>query len=124
MTPRDISRLSGVHPDLVRVVQRARTMAEFMVIEGLRTAERQADLVAKGASKTLKSRHLTGHAVDLGALVGGALTWDEPAYHALAGVVKAAAEAEGVPIEWGGDWKGFFDGPHFQLPWASYPAPA
>jgi peptidoglycan L-alanyl-D-glutamate endopeptidase CwlK len=36
--------------------------------------------------------------------------------------VKAAAEAEGVDLEWGGDWKSFRDGPHFQLSWEQYPA--
>ncbi len=122
LTTRDLIRLAGVHPDLVRVVTRARTMAEFFVIEGVRSEARQRALMAEGASKTLASRHLTGHAVDLGAMADGALTWAAPAYHELAATVKEAAAAEGVPIEWGGDWKGFFDGPHFQLPWADYPA--
>ncbi len=45
-----------------------------------------------------------------------------PAYEALASQVKAAAAAEGVLVEWGGDWRSFFDGPHFQLPWSAYPA--
>lgn len=66
LTPRDLKRLEGVHPDLVRVVRRARLTARFMVIEGLRTLDRQRQLVEEGNSKTLRSRHLTGHAVDLG----------------------------------------------------------
>ncbi len=122
LTPRDVERLAGVHPDLVRVIRRARHTASFFVIEGLRTLERQRQLLAEGKSRTLKSRHLTGHAVDLGAMVNGVLTWQEPAYRALARTVKVAADIERVPIEWGGDWPGFFDGPHFQLPWAQYPA--
>ena len=66
------ARLEGVHPDLVRVVERAIELTEvdFTVLEGLRNVSRQKELVAAGASQTMNSRHLTGHAVDLGALVG------------------------------------------------------
>jgi peptidoglycan L-alanyl-D-glutamate endopeptidase CwlK len=85
--------------------------------------DRQAELVRAGKSQTMRSRHLTGHAVDLAALdEAGRVTWARSAYEALASQVKAAAAAEGVLVEWGGDWRSFFDGPHFQLPWASYPA--
>jgi hypothetical protein len=124
LTARCGQRLAGVHPDLVRVVERAaRDGTKFRVIEGLRTMDRQAELVRAGKSQTMRSRHLTGHAVDLAALdEAGRVTWARPAYEALASQVKAAAAAEGVPVEWGGDWRSFFDGPHFQLPWASYPA--
>jgi hypothetical protein len=124
LTARCGQRLAGVHPDLVRVVERAaRDGAKFRVIEGLRTMDRQAELVRAGKSQTMRSRHLTGHAVDLAALdEAGRVTWARSAYEALASQVKAAAAAEGVLVEWGGDWRSFFDGPHFQLPWASYPA--
>ena len=124
LTARCGQRLAGVHPDLVRVVERAaRDGARFRVIEGLRSMDRQAELVRAGKSQTMRSRHLTGHAVDLAALdEAGRVTWARPAYEALASQVKAAAAAERVQIEWGGDWRSFFDGPHFQLPWASYPA--
>ena len=124
LTARCGQRLAGVHPDLVRVVERAaKDGTKFRVIEGLRTMDRQAELVRAGKSQTMRSRHLTGHAVDLAALdEAGRVTWARPAYEALASQVKAAAAAEGVPVEWGGDWRSFFDGPHFQLPWASYPA--
>lgn len=120
---RSEDNLKGVHPDLVRVVRRALTLSEvdFGVIEGLRTMARQQELVKAGASQTMKSRHLTGHAVDLAAFVGGSIRWDWPLYHKIASAMKAAAAAEGVPIEWGGDWKSFKDGPHFQLPWKQYP---
>lgn len=113
-----LAKLKGVHPDLVRVIKKAAeiTKVEFAVIEGLRTLERQKQLVAAGASKTLKSRHLTGHAVDVVPLVDGRIRWDWPLYHKLAPFIKAAARAENVPIEWGGDWKSFLDGPHWQLP--------
>lgn len=113
-----LAKLKGVHPDLVRVIKKAAEMTkvEFAVIEGLRTLERQKQLVAAGASKTLKSRHLTGHAADVVPLVDGRIRWDWPLYHKLAPFIKAAARAENVPIEWGGDWKSFPDGPHWQLP--------
>jgi peptidoglycan L-alanyl-D-glutamate endopeptidase CwlK len=124
LTARCGQRLAGVHPDLVRVVERAaRDGTKFRVIEGLRTMDRQAELVRAGRSQTMRSRHLTGHAVDLAALdEAGRVTWARPAYEALAAQVKAAAAAEGVSVEWGGDWRSFFDGPHFQLPWSAYPA--
>ena len=69
----------------------------------------------------MNSRHITGHAVDLGAYVAGSVRWDWPLYHRIAVAVKEAARLEGVPIEWGGDWK-FKDGPHWQLPHKEYPA--
>ena len=120
---RSRARLQGLHPDLVRVVERAiqLTPVDFTVTEGLRDAKRQAQLVAAGASKTMNSRHLTGHAVDVAALVGGKVSWDWPLYGRIAEAFKAAAAELGVPIVWGGDWPRFRDGPHFELPRASYP---
>jgi len=120
LTARDIQRLSGVHPDMVRVITRARQHADFIVTEGMRTVERQRQLVAAGASQTMNSRHLTGHAVDLAALVAGGVRWDWPLYTALGAAVKRAAVEEQVAITWGGDWK-MRDGPHFELEWARYP---
>lgn len=120
---RSRQRLEGVHPDLVRVVERAIgiTTVDFTVLEGRRTPERQRQLVAAGASQTMNSRHLTGHAVDLGAWVNNQVRWDWPLYYRIADAMKAAAQAEDVSIEWGGDWKTFKDGPHYQLPWKEYP---
>lgn len=120
---RSLSRLEGVHPDLVRVVKKAAAMSslDFTVLEGLRTPARQRQLFSQGATKTLNSRHLTGHAVDLAPMIGGKVSWDWPLYHQLAAVVKAAAKAENVPITWGGDWRTFKDGPHWELPWKQYP---
>jgi peptidoglycan L-alanyl-D-glutamate endopeptidase CwlK len=121
--PRSIARLQDVHPDLVRVVRRAAVMSslDFTVLEGIRTLPRQKQLMAQGATRTLNSRHLTGHAVDLAPMIGGTVSWDWPLYHRLAKVVKAAAEHEDVPITWGGDWESFKDGPHWELPWKQYP---
>lgn len=143
-------RLRGVHPDLVRVVERAiqLTDVDFTVLEGLRTTSRQRQLLAAGATRTMNSRHITGHAVDLGAWVGGTVRWDWPLYHKIADAVKQAAKELGIPIEWGGVWdkpmsaysdteqevanyikrrrklgkSAFTDGPHYQLPRSSYPA--
>lgn len=122
LSPRDMQRLSGVHPDLVRVISRARASADFIVTEGLRSTERQRQLVASGASQTMASRHLTGHAVDVAALVGGVVRWDWPLYDRLALAVKRAAAEEEVAIVWGGDWPKFRDGPHFELDRRRYPA--
>jgi peptidoglycan L-alanyl-D-glutamate endopeptidase CwlK len=92
------------------------------VTEGLRTKERQRQLVAAGASRTMNSRHLTGHAVDVAALVGGKVRWDWPLYAVIAEHMKAAARELGVAIVWGGDWKSFRDGPHVELDRKRYPA--
>lgn len=120
--PRSERNLKGVHPDLVKVVLRAMKTAPgtFVITEGLRTLARQKQLLAAGASTTLKSRHLTGHAVDVAALVDGKIRWDWPLYARIATVMKDAANDLGVSLEWGGDWKKFKDGPHFQLPWKVY----
>ena len=111
------NNLKGVHPDLVKVVERAisLTTVDFRVIEGLRHKQRQIELVNKGASKTLNSRHITGHAVDVVALIGGSVRWDWPLYDKIAKAFKQSAKELNIPIVWGGDWKTFKDGPHFEL---------
>ena len=120
---RSLSRLEGVHPDLVRVIKRAieLTPVDFTVLEGLRTLARQQRYVASGASRTMRSRHLTGHAVDIAPWVDGTVSWAWPLYYKLAPAVKQAAKECDVPVEWGGDWRSFKDGPHFQIPWKTYP---
>ena len=123
LSARSRARMKGVHPALVGVVERAiaLTPVDFMVTEGLRTSARQAELVRAGASLTLNSRHLTGHAVDVAALVDGAVRWDWPLYPHIAGAMKAAAAERGVALVWGGDWKRLRDGPHFELDRRAYP---
>lgn len=123
LSQKSLDRLSGVHPDLVAVVKRAIEITEidFAVLEGVRSVARQEQLFKAGASKTLKGRHLTGHAVDLGAYVGGSVRWDWPLYHKIAIAMKAAADELQVAMQWGGDWKSFPDGPHFELTWEEYP---
>lgn len=120
---RSKKNLQGVHPDLVKVIERAIqiTKQDMVVIEGLRTLERQKELLAKGASKTLRSRHLTGHAVDIVPIVDGKISWDWKFYSEVRNAMMLAAAELKVDIEWGGNWETFKDGPHWQLPWAKYP---
>jgi len=123
LSTRSLNHLEGVHPDLVCVVKLAIQSSEidFVVLEGLRSKARQAQLLKAGASQTMNSRHITGHAVDLGACVGKEVRWDWPLYHKIAKAVKQAATDLNVPIVWGGDWKSFRDGPHFELNRSKYP---
>lgn len=149
LSARSLSRLAGVNPDLARVVHRAITITpvDFTVLEGRRSIERQEKLVASGASQTMNSRHLSGHAVDLGAYIDGEVSWHWPHYFQIADAMREAAYAENVSIEWGGAWgrilnhcasadaandayadecralgkRPFLDGPHYQLPWDLYP---
>jgi hypothetical protein len=118
LSEKSLKRLQGVHPDLVKVVKRAIeiTKQDFVVIEGLRTKERQAYLFKKGATKTLNSFHITGHAVDIAPYVNGAASWDWKYYYPVRDAMKQAAKELGVNITWGGDWKSFKDGPHWQIP--------
>lgn len=107
--------LSGVHVDLVAVVKRAIEITEvdFSVIEGIRNIERQRQLVKEGKSTTLNSRHLTGHAVDM---VPYPVDWEDlERFESMAVAMKLAAEELEIPIVWGGDWKTFYDAPHFEL---------
>lgn len=124
---RSLTRLNGVHPDMVRIVKRAIqiTTIDFTVLEGLRSVARQRKLVAKGASKTMNSRHIKapngyGHAVDLAPLVGGKVSWDWKHFYPIEKAMKQAARELGIPLEWGGDWRRFKDGPHWQLPWKTH----
>lgn len=136
---RSRAELKGVHPDLVRVVERAITLSavDFSVLEGVRTPERQKALYAKGRTKpgpkvtwTLISNHFVnpktglGHAVDLAPYP---VDWEGPVrfpkFDAIAKAMFEAAKIEGVVIRWGADWdrdgkpreRGETDSPHFEL---------
>jgi len=139
----DEKLLRGVRPPLVAVVKAARADASgapsFKILEGLRTPERQRHLFQTGKSRTLQSKHLTGHAVDLGAIVGGSVVWEVSPYVDLAKLIQRHSRALGIRVKWGGIWdrflndmsddlntellnyrkrrnfKAFFDGPHFEL---------
>lgn len=130
LSVRSEKNLVGVHPDLVRVVRAANaltgegtTIPGFIVTEGLRTKDRQSALVRAGASWTMNSRHLTGHAVDLAVWVESEkdIRWEWRLYDSLSKIVLRAAQDEAVPITWGGSWT-TRDGPHFELPRDKYPA--
>lgn len=88
---------------------------DFCITEGIRNLEKQKEYVAKGVSKTLNSKHLTGKAVDIAVIVNNKITWEWKYYKEVADHIKAVAEEFGLKITWGGDWKTFKDGPHFQL---------
>jgi peptidoglycan L-alanyl-D-glutamate endopeptidase CwlK len=132
LTPKDEAHLKRVHPDLARVIRRAAAMwphkdQVFFITCSTRTLEEQKKLIAAGASRTLRSRHLPGktnklsHAVDLAVRMGKTVRWDWPLYAQMAKTILAAAKIEKVPVEWGGSWTSFRDGPHYQLPWKQYP---
>jgi peptidoglycan L-alanyl-D-glutamate endopeptidase CwlK len=114
---RSNNNLKGVKPELVKLMKEAivNSPYDFMITCGLRTKEQQKVLVATGKSRTMKSRHLTGDAVDIAVLVNGEVTWDLKYYKEVATHVKKMAKTLGIRITWGGDWSGFIDGPHFQL---------
>ena len=145
LSKRSLDRLEGVNDDMVRVVKKAIDVSkiDFGVICGMRTIEEQEALVAKGASQTMKSKHLEGLAVDLMAYVGGRASWELNLYDDIADAMKEAAKLEDVPIRWGAAWhidnianwdgtmeeamnayidlrrgqgrRPFIDGPHFEL---------
>ncbi len=142
--------LSQVHPDLRKVAERALSISknDMTILEGMRTKKRQEQLVKSGASRTMNSRHLTGHAIDIGAYVGGQVRWDGPLYLEQAKAIRRAAIELKIPIRWGGVWdrtlndlsedleeevrlysrrqkskgkQAFIDMPHFELPRSVYP---
>jgi peptidoglycan L-alanyl-D-glutamate endopeptidase CwlK len=121
---RSETHFQGVHPDLVKVARRALELSavDFGITEGLRTLEREKQMVAQGSSQTLKSRHLTGHAIDVDAYVDGAVSWEWSLYEQISQAFKQASAELSIPVEWGGDWTTLKDGAHFQLPFAEYPA--
>lgn len=123
LTPADMAKLKGVHPDLVKVIVEAAKSAKtpFRVLEGLRSAATQAKYFAAGTSMLdgvrKKSKHQLGKAVDIVPVVDGkVVTRSWAPFYPMADNVKAAAKRLGVKVTWGGDWKSFKDGPHFELP--------
>jgi peptidoglycan L-alanyl-D-glutamate endopeptidase CwlK len=145
LSKRSLNNLQGVDERLVEVVKIAIevTRVDFGVIEGLRTVERQRELVASGASQTMESKHISGRAVDLMAYIGSRASWELNLYDDIADAMKIGAMEVGVKVRWGGawnvpdirDWDGsmqdamdhyidtrrsqgrrpFIDGPHFEL---------
>lgn len=122
---RSRKNLQGVHSDLVRVMEAAiaRSPVDFAIVEGVRSLALQQHYVKIGASRTMNSRHLTGHAVDIVPLVGSIAKY--ALCRQVADVVLAVAKELAIRVDWGGTlWgKSFVDEPHFQLSWTHYPAP-
>ena len=118
---RSLQSLSGVHPDMVAVVKRAIEITEvdFTVIEGIRSISRQRELLKAGKSTTLNSRHITGHAVDM---VPWPVDWEDlKRFEQMSEAMKTAADELDISIVWAGDWKSFYDAPHFELNRKEYP---
>jgi peptidoglycan L-alanyl-D-glutamate endopeptidase CwlK len=145
LSKRSMQRLEGVDPGLTEVVVRAIQVSniDFGVSEGLRSIERQRELVSRGASQTMKSKHIDGLAVDLVAYIGDRASWELNLYDDIADAMKLAAIEVGVPIRWGAAWhvpdirewdgtmqdamdsyidlrrsqgkRPFIDGPHFEV---------
>ena len=114
--------LACVHEDLQKVMHKAIEAPpyDFSITDGLRTIERQKELVAAGKSKTMNSRHLTGKAVDVCVLVDGKASWEFHKYEELAKHILEVAKELNIPLVWGGNFSGFADGPHFELSKAKY----
>jgi len=106
LSRRSLDRLEGIDDGLQAVVKHAITLTktDFGVVQGMRTIEQQKELVAKGASQTMKSKHLEGKAFDIMAFVNGRASWELNLYDDLADAIKEAAEVVGVPICWGAAW--------------------
>ena len=107
LSDRSLSKLEGVNDHLVQIVNIAitRTKVDFGISCGLRTIEQQKDLVARGLSQTMKSKHLTGHAVDVFAYVHGKVLWDPEYYFPIADAFKLASQKSYAAIRWGGAWE-------------------
>lgn len=123
MDGRSETNLVGIHEDLVKVVRRAAEISPtpFIVIEGRRTEQRQRELVKAGASQTMNSRHLTGHAVDIVPYIDRTIRWDWPAFYPIVDAMRQAAKELSIPVVHGADWKKFRDGPHHELDRKAYP---
>lgn len=106
LSQRSKDRLEGVDQSLILIVERAIeiTNIDFGVIQGLRSVDEQIELVASGASKTMKSKHLTGQAVDLAAYLGSRLSWEITLYDDIADAMKQAAKEKGISLRWGAAW--------------------
>ncbi|MGL4721886.1 MAG: M15 family metallopeptidase [Desulfovibrionaceae bacterium] len=113
-------RLSTVCEELQRVVYRAFSyqLLDITIAEGIRTIERQKELLLQGFTKTLYSKHLQGEAVDIYPYIKGEgmiVQADHSSWESVATIMKRAAQEENIKIQWGGDWKHFIDKPHWEM---------
>ena len=112
-----LEKMNGVNSKLINLMKEAikESPYDFGITEGIRTLKRKKELFAEGKTKTLKSYHLVGKAVDIKIYVNGKITWDFKYYKEVSDHIKEVARKLGYVITWGGDWKTFKDGPHFQI---------
>lgn len=117
LSKKSLAKLSEVNSDLQKLVKNAIGLStiDFGISEGMRTKERQQLLYDSGKSQTMNSRHLTGHAVDVYAWKDGAVSWEFEDYETINVAFSQAAKLTNIPYVWGGSWKSFKDGPHFEL---------
>lgn len=120
---KSLEKLNTVHIDLQKLFRIAITASplDFSITEGIRSLERQKELVAAKKSTTMNSRHLIGKAVDIAVFIDGKVTWDAKYYKVVADHIKQVAVKLGIAIKWGGDWISFNDSPHFELDSKVYP---
>ena len=119
-SPKSEAFLKDIDLDLCQVTRRALALSrvDFAVISGKRDMAEQRRLVRSGASKTLHSRHLTGHAVDIVPIdpETGKGRFCRALALEVAAAFYAASQQYGIPIAWGGMWSQFEDTPHFEIP--------
>lgn len=118
LSARSYRRLQGVHPDLIKIAEHAikSTPYDFAISEGLRSADRQEKLVARGASQLKVSKHQVGLAIDIVIIIDKAANWEFEKYREIAAIFyKAAKDLKIEGLFWGGEWEKLRDGPHFQL---------
>lgn len=120
-------KLATVHSKLSSAARKALQLSpiDFGITEGKRSEQKQKQLVAEGASKTMKSKHLTGHAIDIVCYVDGKITWELEYYQIVANAFALACEELKINLRWGGSWKvndftldpknKFIDAVHFEL---------
>ena len=118
-----LKKLAGVHPDLVKLCNKALDYSshDFIITEGVRSIEKQKALFEAKKSQTMSSRHLTGHAIDFAVIYGKEIGWALPMYKEVADAFKKASKELDIPMVWGGDWKSLVDGPHIELDRKRYP---
>jgi peptidoglycan L-alanyl-D-glutamate endopeptidase CwlK len=116
-TIRSLEKFKGVHPLLVKCAQMAleRSTVDFQISEGVRSLERQQALYEAKKSRTMKSYHLEGKAIDVFALVNNEVSWALSDYKKINEAFQSAATELGIKVTWGGSWKSIVDGPHFQI---------
>jgi peptidoglycan L-alanyl-D-glutamate endopeptidase CwlK len=119
---RSLDNLVQTHPDLQKVSECAlsKTLADFVVVDGLRTAQEHLINVRNGKSWIKRSRHQDGKAVDVAAYVDGKITYDWKPYYHIANAFYYCSEQLNIPIVWGGEWK-VQDLMHFELKREVYP---